>query len=225
MLCGRPHIAVAARVLRYVAEEIRRGGAIPDEVASGLLYTMGYPAPRTPLILPAPRPAFISRPAQDETRWNEEEETWLSGVNDDVARMRTGSDLIVAEVSEFHIRRSSRVFGMKRIRALALAVDIARLDHDLFDLLPPSIWLGRPLPMSFTPSETIVRRVSTSGKSEMARVRLAICAYWLQQLEWFALSCERPHFPRGEASRRLNSLRGAERLGRSPWFRRCRDSR
>lgn len=186
MLYKRPHMTVAARALRYVAEEMRRGGAIPHEAASELLYMMDYPAPRAPLILPSPRPAFIQRPARDESRWREEEEVWLNGVNDDVTRLKAGSDIIFAEVSEFHIGRLHRVFSMKRIRAQALAADSARVDLDEFKLLPTSIWIGYPYPMSSMPAATIVRRVATSWNLEVPRIRLAICAHWLQRLEWFA---------------------------------------
>ncbi|WP_143136616.1 ATP-binding protein [Burkholderia ubonensis] len=186
MLYARPHIVVAARALRYVAEEMRRGGVIPDEAATELLYMMGYPASRAPIILPVPRPAFIQRPARDETRWREEEETWLNGVNDDVARLGAGTDIIFAEVCEFHILRSGRVFSMERVRAQALAADSTRLDLNAFTLLPNSIWVGYPVPTSSMPAKTIVRRVSASWNPEVPQFQLAICAHWLQRLEWFS---------------------------------------
>jgi hypothetical protein len=65
---AHPHIVVAARALRYVAGELRRGGVVPDEVVTRLLYFMRYPVPQAPLILPTPRPAFIRRPSLDESR-------------------------------------------------------------------------------------------------------------------------------------------------------------
>ncbi|MDN7894325.1 ATP-binding protein [Burkholderia cepacia] len=185
MLYARPHIVVAARALRYVAEEMRRGGVIPDEVATELLYMLGYPASRAPIMLPVPRPAFIQRPARDETRWREEEETWLNGVNDDLASLEAGTDIIFAEVSEFHIRKSGRVFSMERVRAQALTADSTRLDLNAFTLLPDSRWAGYPVPMSSLPANTIVRRVSASWNPEVPRFRLAICAHWLKRLEWF----------------------------------------
>ncbi len=184
MAYARPHVVVAARALRYVAGELRRGGSIPDEAATELLYMMGYPVPRAPLILPVSRPAFIRRPTLDETRWRAEEEDWLKGVDDDVARLRAGNDTILAEVSEFHIRRSRRMFHMKRVRAQALAADSTMLDLDEFKLLPSAVWAGYPVPMPPKPARTIVRRLSTSWNPEVPRFRLVICPYWLRRLDW-----------------------------------------
>ena len=181
---ARPHIVVAARALRYVAGELRRGSAIPDEETTELLYMLGYPAPQAPLIQPEPRPVFIRRPTLDESHWQTEEEDWLKGVSDDLDHLLMGGDTMLAEVSEFHIRRSRRMFNMKRIRAHAMGADSKHQDIDEFTLLPGAAWAGYPRPLSSNPARTIVRRLSTSWNPEVPRFRIVICPYWLRQLDW-----------------------------------------
>jgi hypothetical protein len=180
----RPHIVVAARALRYVAGELRRAGAIPDAVTPMLLHMMGYPAPRPPLILPMSRPTFICRPALDDTNWRASEEDWLNGATGDTRPLEVGSDTVVVEVCEFHIRNSRRTFHMRRIRGPGLKLDDDDRDFDGFDLLPRALWLGQMLAMSRTPASTIARKLLISWIPEVPRYRLTICPHWLQRLAW-----------------------------------------
>lgn len=181
---ARPHIVVASRALRYVAGELRRGGAIPDTMTLELLYMMGYPAPRPPLILPVSRPTFIRRPVLDDTNWRTPEEDWLNGAAEDTHSLDTGNNTIAVEVCEFHIRNSRRTFHMRRVRAPGLDLDNDDRDFDGFDLLPRAIWLGQVRAMSRAPASTIARGLVVSWTPEVPRFRLAICPHWLQKLGW-----------------------------------------
>lgn len=181
---GRPHIAVAARALRFVAGELRRGEVLPDEATDQLLYMMSYPAPQAPLISPVARPVFIRRPSLEGMRWHSEDQGWLDGIEDDTARLLPGGDAILAEVCEFHIRRSRRTFSMQRIRGHALDINNALHDIDAYKLFPRATWIDGPYPLSSQPARTIVRRLSTIWKPEIPEFRLTICPFWLQRLNW-----------------------------------------
>lgn len=183
MTYARPHIVVAARALRYVAGELR-AGAIPDAVTPMLLHMMGYPAPRPPLILPVSRPTFIRRPVLDDTNCRAPEEDWLNGTALDTPPLEAGTDTVVVEVCEFHIRNSRRTFQLRRVRAPGLELDDDDRDFDGFDLLPRAIWLGQVQANSRTPASTIARGLLVSWIPETPRFRLAICPYWLQKLGW-----------------------------------------
>lgn len=184
MAYARPHIAVAARALRFVAGELRRGGAIPDTVTPKLLYMMGFPAPRSPLIYPMSRPTIIHRPSIDDANWRTQEDEWLNGAQGDTQPLATDTETVVVEVSEFHIRKSRDTFHMRRVRAPGLELDDDDRDFDGFDLLPRAIWLGQVIPMSSNPAPTIARNLLVSLIPEVPRNRLTICPYWLQRLGW-----------------------------------------
>lgn len=111
MRFARPHIGVAARALRYVAGELRRAGMIDARETPFLLYMMGFPAPRLPVISPVPRPGFVPRPRVDHSSWQDTEEKWLRGVDDDVRPLLAGSDTLIAEVSRFQMRNIRRVYS------------------------------------------------------------------------------------------------------------------
>lgn len=184
MTYARPHIAIAARALRYVAGELRQAGAIPEAATPMLLHMMGYPAPRPPLILPLSRPTFIHRPVLDDTNWRDLEEYWLNGTALDTLPLETGTDTVVVEVCEFHIRDSRRTFQLRRVRAPGIELGDDDRDFDGFDLLPRAIWLGQVQAKSCTPASTIARELLVSWMPEPPRSRLAICPYWLQKLGW-----------------------------------------
>jgi hypothetical protein len=180
----RPHAAAAARALRYVAGELRRAERIPDEATPQLLFLMGYPAPRPPLIQPVPRPNFVRRPEPDESNWQAVGDDWLGGAENDALPLETGAETIAVEVSEFHIQSSRRVFQSHRVRLPAW--DLGREDIDLVDieLLPHAVWLGAAHPLPRIPSPMLARRLEVSRMPEVPRYRLIICPFWLQELGW-----------------------------------------
>lgn len=183
----RPHAAVAARALRYVAGELRRADLIPEMATRYLLHEMGYPAPRPPLIRPVPRPAFVRRPALDKPSWESIDDDWLNGAEDDTNPLETAAETIVAEVCEFHIRDFRRSLHTRRVRAPALGQDDGGRDFEGFDLLPGAIWLGQVYPLTEDPARTIARRLQVSHVPEVPRFQLIICPFWLSRLGW------RPH--------------------------------
>ncbi len=205
----RPHIAVAARALRYVAGELRRADRIPSGATSQLLFLMGYPAPRPPLIQPAARPNFVRRPERDESNWQAVGDDWLSGAEDDALPLATGAETIVVEVSEFHIRSFRRNFHSRRVRMPAVDLGGEGVDFEGFELLPNAIWLGRAFPWSSTPSPVVARALEVSRIPEVPRYRLIICPFWLQKLGWH-------HHP---SNRLVFQDKGDSLVARVVWWR------
>jgi hypothetical protein len=184
MRFARPHIAVAARALRYVAGELRRAGMIDAQEVPFLLYLIGYPAPRLPIISPVARPPFVPRPRADDSSWQETEEKWLRGVDGDVRPLVAGSDTLIAEVSHFHIRNIRRVYNQARIRAPFLEVGESDDLHEWFRLLPQARWANGIRVMTKELAPTIVRRLSGSYTPEVPEFMLTICPLWLRRLGW-----------------------------------------
>ena len=183
----RPHIAVAARALRYVAGELRRGDVIPDMVTPQLLFMMGHPAPKPPLIQPVSRPTFVRRPMLNDSNWQTVGDDWLNGAADDTFLLKTDNYTVAVEVCEFHIRSARRTFHMRRIRAPGLELGEEGRDFDGFDVLPGAIWLDYECAVSRVPAATIARGLEVSRMPETPRYRLTICPHWIQRLGW------RPH--------------------------------
>ena len=183
----RPHMGVAARALRYVAGELRRAGMIASREAPHLLYMMGFPAPRLPLVSPAVRPEFMRRPSPDESDWKELEEKWLGKVSEDGRPLPIGDDTVIAEVTRFHVRNVRRLYDLERMRApffdMANSGDI----YDWFQLLPKATWLAGIRAAGAEPAPTIVRRLSLSYAPDVPEFMLSICPHWLRQLGWRAL--------------------------------------
>ncbi len=184
----RPHIAAAARGLRYVAGELRRGGVIPESAIPDLLYMMGYSAPQPPLIRPVSRPSFTHRPTIDYANWSTQEEEWLNGAEGDTQPFETGAGTVIAEVSEFHIRRSRAIFHMHRVRASGLELDEDDRNFNGFELLPSVYWLGQVYSPSSRPAQTIACNLLVSLIPQIPRNRLTICPHWLERLSWHSHS-------------------------------------
>jgi tetratricopeptide (TPR) repeat protein len=181
---ARPHMAAAARAFRHVAGELRRAGMIPEEAKPILLHMMGYPSPRPKLIIPETRPAFIRRPVLDDANLRTQEEDWLNGDESDLLPLIVTNDYVVAEVSEFHFRKSCRKFHYRRVRAPGLELGENVQDFQGFELLPGATWIGRIFANSQSPASSLVRSLMVSGIPEVPRYHLTICPHWLLMLGW-----------------------------------------
>ena len=181
---ARPHMAAAARAFRHVAGELRRAGMIPEEAKPLLLHMMGYPSPRPKLIIPEARPAFISRPVLDDANWRTQEEDWLNGDESDLLPPIVTNNCVVAEVSEFHFRKSCRNFHYHRVRAPGLELGEHDQYFEGFELLPRATWIGRIVANSKSPASSLARGLLVSRIPEVPRHRLTICPHWLLRLGW-----------------------------------------
>lgn len=181
---ARPHILATARAFRHVAGELRRAGMIPEEAKPILLHMMGYPSPRPKLIIPETRPAFIRRPVLDDANWITQEEDWLNGDESDLLPLLPPSDSVVAEVSEFHFRKTRRNFHYHRVRAPGLELGENVQTFEGFELLPGSTWVGRIIANSKSPAFSLARGLLVSWIPEVPRYRLTICPHWLLRLGW-----------------------------------------
>lgn len=184
MRFARPHLAVAARALRYVAGELRRAGMIDAQEIPFLLYMMGFPAPRLPVISPVPRPLFVPRPRVDDSSWQDSEEEWLRGIDSDVRPLLVGNDTLIAEMSHFEVRNIRRMYKQARMRAPFLKVGEFDDLHHWFELLPEARWANGIRAMTKDPAPTIVRRLSGNYMPEVPEFMLTICPLWLRRLGW-----------------------------------------
>lgn len=182
----RPHIAVAARALRYVAGELRLAGLIQPKEVDRLLYLMGSPAPRYAVMAAVVRPTFMPRPSVDELSWRDREEKWLQGVESDTRPLNLGSDILIAEVCGFEMRKSRSTYALQRMRAPFLDVDGKNI-YEWWESLPRAVWAGDSIyALDRDPAATIVRRLSTSHMPDIPQFQLTICPYWLRKLGWHA---------------------------------------
>ena len=181
----RPHMAVAARALRYVAGEMRKAQLLGMRDEPWLLEMMGYPAVRLALLSPAVRPRFLTRPPLDRIGWSkDEEQRWIADVRDDVNPMVIGRDTILAEITRFRGRNIRRKCTADRIRVPFFD---AKPREDLSSWiagLPRAIWVEGIVPLSDEPAATIVRRFSQVDMPEIPRDMLVICPLWSRRLGW-----------------------------------------
>lgn len=179
---------VAARALRYVAGELRHSGLISSDEAQYLLHAMNFPATALPLVVPIPRPEFISRPAFDDTIWNEKDcaNKWIDDVAEDTRPLPVLSDeKVIAEISTFEIHkvmRSTHTLG--RVRAPFLEVGERDDFDDWVAMLPRAMWVGDFRATDRDPASTIVRRLVTRHMPEIPPFQLVICPNWLRRLGW-----------------------------------------
>ena len=205
----RPHMAAAARALRYVAGELRRAELVATQEVPFLLYMMGLPAPRLPVQSPTKRPRFILRPALDRSSWQERDERWLQGVEEVVRPLAAGAETIIAEVSTFYIHDVRRVYTQEKMRAPFLEVGDRQDLFAWFELIPSAILAGGIQAMTDEPATTIVRRFSNGQMPEVPQYQLIICPHWLWRLGWH------PH----QDNWLLILDRGGEVVARIVWWR------
>jgi hypothetical protein len=188
----KPHIAVAARALRFVAGELRRAGLISAEARPYLLHQMGYPVPTLSPIRPTARPKYLARPTLSDSSWRQEEisQAWLQGADADTARISSGDESVLAEVSTFEIRKFNRaLYGMERLRAPRFDSDSTSdggLD-DWLEELPDAHWIEGLRTRNGAPSSTIIRRLSVRYFRDIPTFLLVICPNWLRKLGWHSL--------------------------------------
>lgn len=181
---ARPHMVVAARALRNVAGELARARALPAPPGI-LLHHMGFAHSPFVSSQAAIRPAIIMRPDDSESRYAALEESWLPAVDVDILPIRMASSYVIAEVSEFNVRKTRRHYNSIRVRVptWAGAVDFSTWEID--DLLPDrAIWVGQIVALSSEPAPFLVRRLSLSYWPGMPHVAFCICPEWLQHLNW-----------------------------------------
>jgi hypothetical protein len=183
----RPHVMVAARALRYVAGELRRGGMIPAREAPLLLHSMNFPVPTLPLIAPVARPLWMLRPTLDEgsRRGSELAEKWVQGVESDTAPLTWSDAQVIAEISTFEIHMGDQArYSLKRVRAPFLEVGNKKDFTDWIDLLPTAIWADGVHALTNEPAPTIVRRLLVTYMPAVPPFQLIICPHWQRQLGW-----------------------------------------
>jgi len=177
-------VVVAARALRHIAGELRLAGAISPDKAARLLYLMGYPAPRLPMLSPARRPEFVQRPSLDDSEWRDTIEKWLQGVHGDLRPLVAGNGTVIAEVCRFEVRHHRKTYQMERIRAPFLEVGVNDDLEEWYALLPQAVLFNGIRAIGEKPASTIVRRLSQSHFPEVPEFQLTICPHWLRRLEW-----------------------------------------
>jgi hypothetical protein len=184
---GRPHVVGAARALRYIAGELRREGALRANEAPFLLHALSFPAPALPVIVPAPRPQFVPRPALDDESWrtNDIAEKWVQGVEDDVASLALSDEHIIAEIATFEIHKVTRGgYTSARIRAPFLAVGDRTGFEEWVEVLPKVLWADGFKVSTEERARTIVRRLSVKYMPDVPAYQLVICPNWMRQLGW-----------------------------------------
>lgn len=183
----RPHAAVGARALRYVAGEMRSAGLLDAQDEPWLLEMMGYPAVRLPLLSPSERPRFLIQASPDQIGWrNEDEARWLDAVSNDVRPIAIGRDVILAEITRFRRRYIRRNFTLERMRAPFFDVDQGGGLSSWVGALPRAVWVEGVVPLSDEPAPTVVRHFSQGEITEVPRDMLVICPMWLRRLTWRA---------------------------------------
>lgn len=183
----RPHVMVAARALRYVAAELRRGGVVQEADAPFLLHALNFPAPTLPLITPLARPRFVARPGRDETSWQSAEiaEKWLQGVESDVAPAWPQDETVIAEISTFEVHEVSRGrYRSARVRAPFLVARDGTGFGEWIDLIPEAVWADGFQTSTNQLSPTIVRRLTVRYMPEIPQYQLILCPNWMRALGW-----------------------------------------
>lgn len=183
----RPHIAVAARALRFVAGELRRAGLISSEARPYLLHQMGYPAPALSPIRSTARPRYLTRPTLPEESWRQEELSryWLQEAEADAAPIDSGDEFVLAEVSKFEIRKFNRaLYGMERLRVPRFDSTREEGLDTWLEQLPGAYWIEGLRTQNGEPSPTIVRRRSVRYLRDIPAFQLVICPNWLRRLGW-----------------------------------------
>ena len=181
---ARPHMIVAARALRKVAGELARAGALlaPPGI---LLYHMGFAYNPFVCSQPAIRPAVIVRPDDREPSYAALENGWLPSVVGDICPISTGSCVVIAEVSEFNVRKTRRKYKSIRVRVPTWAGAVEIPAWEIADLLSDrAIWFDQVVPLSSEPAPFLVRRLSLSYWPGMPHVAFCICPGWLRRLNW-----------------------------------------
>jgi len=181
---ARPHMVVAARALRNVAGELARAGvlSVPPSI---LLHHMGFV--RNPFVCSQPkiRPAIIVRPDVREPSYAALEKDWLPGVEKDVYPTVVEGGAVIAEVSEFNVRRLRREYKSIRVRVPTWDGDAALPVWEVDDILRDrAVCAGRVISLSREPASRLVRRLSLSYWPDMPHVAFCICPEWLQRLNW-----------------------------------------
>lgn len=182
----RPHVMVALRALRYVAEELRSAGMIATHEKPWLLHLMGLPVFARSFIESTIRPSFIVHPALDKGGWIGEEvgKKWINDADCDLRPLVPPHGRIIAEISVFQIRKMRQTYGLKRLRAPFLGIaDLEDFD-DAVESLPKSIWLDQVHDLTNEAARTIVRRFSYSYAWDIPHYQLALCTHWMNKLGW-----------------------------------------
>jgi hypothetical protein len=180
-----PHVAGAARALRYVAGEMRKAGLLDNRDEPWILEMMGYPAVRLPVLLPSERPPFVVRPSLDPYMWSkDQQQRWVATVSDDIRPIVIGSDTILSEITRFHFKYVGREFTVDRMRVPFLDAAPSEDSSSWTDDLPGAIWVDEIVPLSDEPAVTVVRYFSQSGVPEIPSDMLVICPVWLRRLGW-----------------------------------------
>lgn len=183
----RPHIAVAARALRFVAGELRRAGLISSEARPYLLHQMGYPVPAPSPIRSTARPRYLTRPKLSEESWRQEEisRDWLQEADADALPIASGDEYVLAEVSMFEIRKFNRaLYGMERLRVPHFDCTSDEGLDNWLEQLPDAYWIEGIRTQNGNPSPTIVRRLSVRYLRDIPTFQLVICPNWLRRLDW-----------------------------------------
>jgi hypothetical protein len=177
---SKPHMVVAARSVRYVANDMRRAGLLGQRDEPFFLYMFV----RLPILAPMGRPHFIRRPPVDPKKWLDEEKTWLPQVDDDVRPLVTEKDMVLAEVARFKRRSLRMLFSVERLRVPFLSIDF---DDELLvwmQQLPRAAWMEQIVPRDDELAPTIIRSFKESYASSVPRDMLVICPNWLSHLSW-----------------------------------------
>lgn len=183
---ARPHMVVAAQALRIVAGELARAGALAAPPGI-LLHHMGFSPNPFVCSQPAIRPTFVVRPNDSEPSYAALEKNWLPAVDGDVFPIKTENGAVIAEVCEFNVRKTRRVYKSTRVRVPTWAAATAIPAWETEDLIPDrAVWVGQVVPLSSEPASCLVRRLSLSFWPDMPHVAFCICPEWLQRLNWNA---------------------------------------
>ena len=183
----RPHVAVAARALRFVAGELRRAGLISSEARPYLLHQMGYPAPALSPIRSTARPQYLTRPTLSEGSWRQEDlsRKWLQEAEAGAIPIDGGDEFVLAEVSRFEIRKFNRaLYGMERLRVPRFDCTSDEGLDTWLEQLPGAYWIEGLRTQNGEPSPTIVRRLSVRYLQDIPAFQLVICPNWLRRLGW-----------------------------------------
>jgi hypothetical protein len=181
---ARPHMVVAARALRHIAGELARAGVLP--VSPGILLRhMSFAHSPFVCSQPAIRPAIVMRPADRESRYAAFEESWLPAVDGDVVPITMEGSVVIAEVSEFNVRKTRRLYRSIRVQVPTWAGADDFPAWEIADLLPDrAVWVGQVVPLSSEPAPFLVRTLSLSYWPGMPHIAFCICPEWLQHLNW-----------------------------------------
>lgn len=187
MLFWKPHVMGAARALRQVAGEMRRAGMIEAHEVPFLLHLMSFPAPTLPLIVPASRPLFVSRPSLDDASWPDRDtaEKWIQSVESDVFPLALPGEKVIAEIFTFEIYKARQaLYTAKRISAPFLEVGDQEDFAGWVDLLPEAKWANGFRALTDELAPTIVRAFSSRNMPEVPRHQLIVCPLWMRRLGW-----------------------------------------